>query len=267
MTRTDRPGTLHFVADGPVAGLALARRPLEHPRATVVCVHGALDRAASFARLARRLGDVEVVAYDRRGYQGSRDLGVGDLADHVEDLVRVVAAANAGPVVVLGHSFGGLVAMGAAVRAPESIALVLAYESPFPWLARRPGAPTPAGDDPRLEAERFFRRVVSDAAWERLSERQRDSRRADGPALRADLTALSGPRPFDPSDLAVPVVYAFGDAGDVAHYRTLARALEDASPLVHAVEIPGADHGAHLSSPDELAALVEAAWKDACASA
>lgn len=267
MTRTDRPGTLHFVADGPVAGLALARRPLEHPRATLVCVHGALDRAASFARLTRRLRDVEVVAYDRRGYQGSRDLGVGDLADHVEDLVRVVAAATPGPVVVLGHSFGGLVAMGATLRAPESIAAVVAYESPFPWLVRRPGAPTPAGDDPRLEAERFFRRVVSDAAWERLNERQRDSRRADGPALRADLTALTGPRPFDPADLAVPVVYAFGGAGHAAHYRTLARALEDVNPLVRAVEIPGAVHGAHLSSPDELAALVETALEDACTSA
>ncbi len=267
MTRTHAPGALHFVADGPVAGLALARRPLEHPRGTLVCVHGALDRAASFARLARRLGDVEVVAYDRRGYQGSRDLGVGGLEDHVEDLVRVVSALSAGPVVVLGHSFGGLVAMGAARRAPESIALVVAYEAPFPWLVRRTGAPTPAGDDPRLQAERFFRRVVSDASWERLSERQRDSRRADGPALLADLTTLSGPRPFDPSDLAIPVVYAFGGAGDVAHYRALARALEDANPLVRAVEVAGAVHGAHLSSPDELAAVVAAAWEDTCASA
>ena len=267
MTRTHPPGALHFVADGPVPGLALARRPLAHPSATLVCVHGALDRAASFARLARRLASFEVVAYDRRGYQGSRDLGVGGLDDHVEDLARVVGSASAGPVVVLGHSFGGLVAMGAALRAPRSIALVVAYESPFPWLVRRPGAPTPGGDDPRLEAERFFRRVVSDASWERLSERQRDSRRADGPALRADLAALAGPRPFDPSDLSVPVVYAFGSAGHADHYRALARALEEANPLVRSVEIPGAVHGAHLSSPDQLAAVVVAAWEDACASA
>ncbi|HQU27109.1 MAG TPA: alpha/beta fold hydrolase [Acidimicrobiales bacterium] len=268
MTRTHFPGALHFVADGPVTGLALARRPLEHPSATVVCVHGALDRAASFARLARRLDDLGVVAYDRRGYQGSRDLGVGSLDDHVDDLVRVVAAeSRTGPVLVLGHSFGGLVAMGAALRAPESIALVVAYESPFPWLVRRPGAPAPAHDDPRREAERFFRRVVSDESWERLSERQRDSRRDDGPALRADLTALTGPRPFDPSALGVPVLYVYGGAGDVAHYRALARALEDASPLVRSVEIPGAVHGAHLSSPDRLAAVVEAAWEGACASA
>ena len=268
MTRTRSPGALHFVADSPVEGLALARRPLEHPSATLVCVHGALDRAASFARVARRLDHLAVVAYDRRGYQGSRDRGVGDLEDHVGDLVRVVEAeARSGPVLVLGHSFGGLVAMGAALRTPEAIGLVVAYESPFPWLVRRPGAPAPTGDDPRLEAEWFFRRVVSDEAWERLSERQRDSRRADGPALRADLAALAGPRPFDPSDLSVPFVYVYGGSGHAAHYRALARALADANPLVRTLEIPGAVHGAHLSSPDQLAAAVASAWEDACASA
>ncbi len=268
MTRTHSPGALHFVADGPVAGLALARRPLEHPSATVVCVHGALDRAASFGRLARRFDDLAVVAYDRRGYQGSRDLGVGNLDDHVEDLTHVVAAeSTVRPVLVLGHSFGGLVAMTAAARAPGLFDLVVAYESPFPWLVRRPGAPAPANGDPRLEAERFFRRVVSDESWERLSERQRDSRRDDGPALRADLVTLTGPRPFDPAALGVPVVYAYGGAGHAAHYRALAHALEDASPRVRSVEIPGASHGAHLSSPDQLAAVVVAAWEGACASA
>ena len=34
---------------------------------TVVCVHGTLDRAGSFARMARRLDGADVVAYDRRG--------------------------------------------------------------------------------------------------------------------------------------------------------------------------------------------------------
>jgi pimeloyl-ACP methyl ester carboxylesterase len=49
----------------------------------VVLVHGAMDRAASFGRVMRRLGDLDVVAYDRRGYAGS--LGTGPattLAEH-----------------------------------------------------------------------------------------------------------------------------------------------------------------------------------------
>ena len=69
------PQGLHFVANSPVAGLAVAERRVESPLATVICIHGGLDRGGSFARLARRMELFDLVAYDRRGYQGSRDLG------------------------------------------------------------------------------------------------------------------------------------------------------------------------------------------------
>jgi len=40
----------------------------------------------------------------------------------------------------------------------------------------------------------FFRRMVSNSAWERLSELERRSRRLDGPALYSDLSLLSTAR-------------------------------------------------------------------------
>lgn len=261
-------GALHFVDDSPVVGLALARRPVANALATLVCVHGALDRAGSFGRLTRRLERFNVVAYDRRGYQGSRDLGAGTLDQHVSDLLAVIAdESRHGPVAVLGHSFGGLVALGAAVEAPASVQLVTAFESPFPWLVRRPGSAPTSSEDPHLEAERFFRRVVSDGAWLRLSEAQRSSRREDGPALLADLAALHGPRPFDPGVLAVPSIYAYGTGAQGPHYAELARALASANPLIRPVAVPGASHAAHLSRPDALARVVNEAWTERCASA
>lgn len=268
MARLRTVGTLHFVEDAPVAGLALARRPVDDARATLVCVHGALDRAGSFARLARRLEGFTVVAYDRRGYQGSRALGVAGLSRHVDDLVAVVEEeSRRGPVAVLGHSYGGLVAIGAALAAPSSIDLVLAYESPYPWLVRRPGAVAPASEDPAAEAEDFFRRVVSDRAWERLSEAQRASRRADGPALLSDLRTLYGPEPYALADLTVPLVYAYGGARQAEHYRALAAALESSVPRARSIEIADAPHAAHLSHPERLAAVVTASWEGVCASA
>jgi pimeloyl-ACP methyl ester carboxylesterase len=59
------------------------------PEATLICVHGGLDRGGSFARLARRINAFDVVTYDRRGYQGSRDLQPLSFELHVEDLLAL----------------------------------------------------------------------------------------------------------------------------------------------------------------------------------
>ena len=58
--------------------------------------------------------------------------------------------------------------------------------------------------DAAAAAERFFRRMVGDAAWDRLSESAKDERRADGPALEAELSAIRiAEAPFDVTGLAV----------------------------------------------------------------
>ncbi|MHB1788094.1 MAG: alpha/beta fold hydrolase [Acidimicrobiales bacterium] len=103
----------------------------------VVLVHGALDRAASFARVRRRLVDLPVVTYDRRGYHRSRRDGEAPavITDHVEDLLEVIGGR---PAVVVGHSLGGVLALMAACRpgGPDPVVSVAAYEPPLPWLVR-----------------------------------------------------------------------------------------------------------------------------------
>ena len=62
------------------AALHFTTRPASTPGAgTVVFVHGSLDRGDSFRRAMRRLPEFTTLAYDRRGYQGSRAGGVVDL--------------------------------------------------------------------------------------------------------------------------------------------------------------------------------------------
>ncbi len=192
----------------------------EHPPAggwdaeqgpVVVLVHGSLDRGASFARTARRLAHLAVVTYDRRGYQGSRDgSAAAGLAGHVEDLLAVAAAlpGPARPVTAVGHSVGGDVVAAAALAEPGRFASIGAYEPPMPWLGfRRPDRPprhpgndaagpadgpgSATGSRPARPAtaaaeqvERFFRRMMGDAAWERLPERAKQERWADAPAGR-----------------------------------------------------------------------------------
>jgi pimeloyl-ACP methyl ester carboxylesterase len=242
----------------------------------VVLVHGSLDRSSSFVRTALRLPEWPVVAYDRRGYQGSRDAPIAEsLQAHVDDLLGV-AGAYAGAATTLfavGHSVGGTVVLGAAVATPSRFASVGAYEPSMPWLGfhrpdgRRaqptregiPGASAEPGTrhrDAALEAERFFRRMVGDAAWERLPEPERASRRADGPALVADLRSLRRDAPFDVEALVVPAVVAAGGPSSFLHHRQTAQWLAEHVASVRLVSIPEAGHGVHFSHPDAFAGLV-----------
>jgi pimeloyl-ACP methyl ester carboxylesterase len=254
------------------AGAAGADRPV------VVLVHGSLDRSTSFARVVRRLDGYHTVTYDRRGYQGSREAGppCATLDEHVADLLAVI---DGRPSLVVGHSLGCVIALAAALRAdgPGPIVAVAAYEPPMPWLgswARRPrpsAAPSadkparpaatgrPEEEEPGLAAERFFRRMVGDGAWERMPEAGRASRRADGPALVADLaTVRRADAPFDAARLDVPAVFGRG-TGSLPHHRDAVGWLTQHAVGSELVEIDGAGHGAHLTHPDAFARMVRSA--------
>ncbi len=228
----------------------------------VVLVHGSLDRAASFARVARRLDDLHLVTYDRRGYQGSRHLPLAaGFEGHVDDLLAVVGGR---PAVVVGHSYGGDIALAGALAPGSTVEAVAAYEPPLPWLGfwnHRPavGGGGPDDDDPAAAAERFFRRLVGGDAWERLSDAGREDRRADGPALVAELRALRAGGPVvDPAALTVPALYGRGSRSR-DHQRAGIAWLADHTPDAAVVEFAGAGHGAHLTHPDAFADFVRRA--------
>jgi pimeloyl-ACP methyl ester carboxylesterase len=246
------PAALHFTA-----------RPASTPGAgTVVFVHGSLDRGDSFRLAMRRLPELSGLAYDRRGYQGSRDGGIVDLGGHVDDLLSIADTARAGdggPVVAIGHSLGGNVVVAAALADPRAFASIGAFEPPMPWLGfrRRSGMPwPPLPDDAGEEAERFFNRMVGEGAWDRLTEEGRSQRRADGPALVADLRSMrtEGP-PFDVTALDVPAVFGRGGPKSAPHHRRTVEWLGANVPGAVIYEIPNAQHGAHLSHPDHFATM------------
>jgi pimeloyl-ACP methyl ester carboxylesterase len=101
--------------------------------------------------------------------------------------------------------------------------------------------------------------MVGDAAWDRLPEEGKAARRADGPALAAELDAIRVTEaPFDVSALAIPAVFACGGIS-LPHHRSAVAWLVEHTPGAVLVEIPGAGHGAHLTHPDAFAGLARAA--------
>ena len=242
----------------------------------VVLVHGSLDRAASFTRVMRRLDDLHTVAYDRRGYHRSRHaLPLNTSLDgHIDDLIAVI---DGRPAVVIGHSYGGDIALGAARRGGTGVGIlaVAAYEPPMPWLGAWARSATSnramdrrAQQDPANgsvvsdpvsaaeAAERFFRRMVGDASWDRLSDTAKAERWADGPALEAELAAIrTQEAPFDVTTLAVPATFGRGERSATRHRDTVGW-LSEHVPGAELVEIAGANHGAHLTHPDAFAGMV-----------
>jgi pimeloyl-ACP methyl ester carboxylesterase len=190
-----------------------------------------------------------------------------DLDHHVEDLLTLAEHERTrGPVVVFGHSYGGVVAMASAINSPTSFDLLVAYEAPLPWIHKRPGYVEHLGSDPATEAEIFFRRMVSDSSWERLSASERAGRQADGAALLDDLGTLRRSTPFDISDLRTPMTYSYGD-GDRArfsYYQELCELLREKLPAMRERTLPHALHGAHLANPDQLAAMITEEWSTQC---
>ncbi len=101
--------------------------------------------------------------------------------------------------------------------------------------------------------------MVGDRSWDRLSEDEKAARRADGPALAAELAAIRVAHPpFDVSDLRIPVVYGRGE-GSFPHHRRAVAWLVEHTPQGELFEIPGARHGSHLTHPDAFAAMVRRA--------
>lgn len=237
-----------------------ARGPGAWPRELcAVLIHGAMDRGAGMAHVARQLRDAPTLRYDRRGYGRAATLAEGGLVRHVDDLIGIVEDR---PVVLFGHSFGALVALSAAATGRIDVRGIATWEAPTPWIDQWPpwGLADPGdGDDTDPcagRAEVFMRSMIGDDAWSALPERTRTARRREGAALAADVDPiLASGVPFDPARIAAPCVFGAGDVSG-APYRPgatwLAEHVLDGRTLV----VPGAPHGAPTAMPSMIAEMI-----------
>ena len=224
-----------------------------------VLIHGSMDRSAGMLKLSRRLDDTyHVLRYDRRGYGRSRPHpGPFGMDQHVADLATLLDGQRA---VLIGHSYGGNVALAHAARSPELVRAVVVYETPMSWLDWWPS--TTAGGsaltthDPADAAERFMRRLIGDQRWERLPQRTRTARRDEGHTMIDELTDLQSRAPWTPEQIFAPLLVLRGERG-AEHHRKGSDVLAVTVADAELVEIEDAAHFGPNTQPDAVADVIK----------
>jgi pimeloyl-ACP methyl ester carboxylesterase len=272
-----QPGPDRIVtsSDGvPIALFESGLSPRTIAQPTLVLVHGTTADHTTFRALAPVLGQTRhLVAIDRRGRGASGD-GQAEysIEQEYEDLGRVaraIATAEGRPVDVFGHSYGGRIALGAALRSPD-IRRLIVYEGAPPVRGKpyRPGGLERdvrrqlAAGDGAAALETFFRRVIGldDAALAAYRANPVwPARVAAAPTLlreleaersaAASLEALGG--------VANPTLLVLGTASR-APFDAATQALAGRLAAASVVRIDGAAHAAHHTHVPALALAVEA---------
>jgi pimeloyl-ACP methyl ester carboxylesterase len=249
-------------------------RESSHP--TLILVHGTTADHTTFRAVAPILGrQRHLVAIDRRGRGASGDAidGAGySIEREYDDLVAVahtVATLDGQPVDVLGHSYGGRIALGAA-RRTERIRRIVVYEG-APSVPRLPYRPV--GVERRIRAhlahadgeaalETFFREIVGmdDAgiAAYRTNPVWPIRAAAAGTILRELEAEASSPASLEAlGQVSIPVLLVLGSASREP-FSAATTALQDRLASVRVATIDGAAHAAHHTHVDAFVTAVEA---------
>ena len=215
---------------------------------TVVLVHGSLDRSAGMARVAREIQrSVRTIRYDRRGYARSSHLpSPFTVQQHIDDLVHIIGGRQ---VILVGHSFGGNVALGATQQLPGQVLGVTTYETPLSWMSwwsgQSAGAAAVASDAGNA-AENFMIRLIGHRRWDSLPEKTKADRRKEGPTLTAELSSLREGPPWDPTSIHCPVIAGVGTKA-APHHRRGAEWIAEHIPNARLAVLDDAGHGAPVS--------------------
>ena len=101
----------------------------------VIALHGWLDNANSYARLAPQLKGLRIVALDLagHGYSEHRPVGAGyALADYAHDVLRVAEQLGWERFGLLGHSLGAIISVQLAGALPERVSHLALIDGVIP---------------------------------------------------------------------------------------------------------------------------------------
>jgi len=235
----------------------------------LLMIHGAAV-AETFVPMAQEpaLRAYRSVRLHRRGYAGSAHPGtVTSLAEQSRDAAALLDHLGVARAHVVGHSYGGLVALRLALDHAERVHTLALIEAPLlmsPFAqgfieAMRPVAETYQSGDPRGAAARF---VIAVGGPEALATIERILPPGAVDQTVRDLDTLFGCEFAEPDATLVredeapgiraPVLSIVGEKS-AAVFRESHRSLMKLVPRVEALHVPGAAHFVQVEAPRAVA--------------
>ena len=266
---------VHAVVMGPAAGDA----------PDLVLIHGASGNTRDLTfDLAPRLAErYRVIVLDRPGLGYTDRIGTGGASITEQAALLQAAAAQLGAArpIVLGHSYGGAVALAWAVTRPDTLAALVSvagaampWDGPLPPLYRLLSHPlagplaaplitafVPDSYVERAVAEIFAPQAPSpgymDHVGAALTLRRGTLR--ENARQRANLLAEIEVLHRRYKDLALPVEIIHGTADTTVGLAIHSRPLAEQVPGAHLAALDGIGHMPHHAAPDDVIAAVHRA--------
>ena len=245
----------------------------EKDLATVVCLHSSMSHGGQWRALVNRLGnDFKVITPNLLGYSGAND-GFEQLRleDEVAAVMQQISGIE-GPLHLVGHSFGGAVALRLASLYPERVASLTVYEPVWFALLFDGGVQ----DDECREIERIQRLLGSDSpfgqtrgaqdfinywaggdGWSHLPVEAQDKLTSLSSKVAAEFGALmaAGPATQELYNLDVPVQLLCG-TNTRNSARQISELLAEMLPGVEYHRLPGLAHMAPVTNADDVNPLI-----------
>lgn len=199
----------------------------------------------------------EVISLDLPGFGASPPPDqVWGAARYAETIAQLLTEAQLGPVLVVGHSFGGRVAAHLAADHPDLVSGVVFAGAP---LLRSDG-PKPSSPLP-YRIVRGLRRMklVPESTLDAMRQRygSADYRAARGVMRDILVTVVNEDYREQLAAIRAPVGFCWG-ADDTAARAEVARRAAELVPHCVVLDIvDGVGHDVHLTAPDRLAAVID----------
>lgn len=234
-------------------------------RPTILFVHGSATDASTWSiQLAQRsLSEpFRLIAYTRPS--------TGSVEDHADD---ALARLGDEPSLIVGSSFGAVVALEVLRRQPPAVRGAVLIEPPMAAADDTPAAPVAflaeldrraAEQGGPAAGELFLRTVLGEVAYERIPEAFRERSKQRWAEIRADSAALIAYRPryAELRSITTPVLLLGGDRS-AAYFRPTLEALHRSLGNATLEVVQGAGHMLHAEANRRFAELV-IAFADRC---
>lgn len=229
----------------------------------LILLHGLMTNGLCWIDLAQALeGNYDVIMPDARGHGKSSKPNYGySYEDHANDIIGFIKALELPPVILLGHSMGGMTASLVASRKTNLLrGLVLADPTFLTLEVQQEVYNSDVAEQHKKVLEMSINEIISEAKNRNPNRSNQTIEMFAQARLQTSIDAFDVLIPPNPdykeliSKIDVPSLLVFGDKGIVSS--TVAEELQALNSLLKIKEIENARHSLHLDQPDCFRSIV-----------